>query len=461
MSDNDPFGLGGGDAGGGPKTVVVPNPGGMLGGAPAGPFGGAAGGGGMSTGLGAQDASAARPGINPLVDAAAPLLELVIYLSRQIEPMPLGELRSRILALMGKFTDEAQRVGQHRQIVEMARYALSATLDDVIMSRPWGDLTLEWGANTLGSQLESEVYAGDKFFTNLDMCMNEPRAKDLLELKYICLSLGFKGRYRNPSEAGRAGELDQFRSRAYQQLVAWRGGLGEVVADHWAGEAAPRKPFRDLIPLWLVAALSVGLAAAVFVLGYTFSGQAGAMAVASVQNMPLQGDTEIVRYDPPAEKPVEIVAPPPPAKEQVEFFLQPEIDEGLVQVYEDGGLLYVRVVTELAGRAMFGSAKAVVQDSHYVNVLQRVAAALNEQQGAIIVQGHTDSVPLRNNRKFPSNYHLSVARAEAALGVMSGIVSDPGRLSAEGLGDTTPLATNKTREGRARNRRVEIVLVRR
>ncbi len=278
MSDNDPFGLGGGDAGGGPKTVVVPNPGGMLGGAPpSGAFGG-----GMSTGLGAADAAAARPGINPLVDAAAPLLELVIYLSRQIEPMKLGELRSRILALMGKFTDEAQRAGQHRQIVEMARYALSATLDDVIMSRPWGDLTLEWGANTLGSQLESEVYAGDKFFTNLDMCLNEPRAKDLLELKYICLSLGFKGRYRNPSEAGRVGELDQFRSRAYQQLVAWRGGLGEVVADHWAGEEAPRKPFRDLIPLWLVGAVSVGLAALVFVLGYTFSGQAGAMAVASV-----------------------------------------------------------------------------------------------------------------------------------------------------------------------------------
>lgn len=466
MSDNDPFGLGGGggggNGGGGPKTVVVPNPGGMLGGGPpAGAFGGAAGGGGMSTGLGSTDSSAARPGINPLVDAAAPLLELVIYLSRQIEPMNLGELRSRVLALMGKFTDEAQRVGQHRQIVEMARYALSATLDDVIMSRPWGDLTLEWGANTLGSQLESEVYAGDKFFTNLDMCLNEPRAKDLLELKYICLSLGFKGRYRNPSEAGRAGELDQFRARAFQQLVGWRGGLGEVVADNWPGEAAPRKPFRDLIPLWLVAALSVGLAALVFVLAYSFSGQSGAMAVASVQNMPMKGDTEIVSYDPPAEKPVEIIAPPPPAKEQVEFFLQPEIDEGLVQVYEDGGLLYIRIVTELEGRAMFGSAKAVVQDQHYVKVLQKVAGALNEQTGAIVVQGHTDSVPLRNNRKFPSNYHLSVARAEAALGVMSGIVFDGDRLSAEGLGDTTPLATNKTREGRARNRRVEIVLVRR
>jgi type VI secretion system protein ImpK len=467
MSDNDPFGLGGGGGagagGGAPKTVVVPNPGGMRpsGGAPSGPFGGGGAPSGMPTGLGAADASAARPGINPLVDAASPLLELVIYLSRQMEPMPLTELRSRVLALMSKFTDEAQRLGQHRQIVEMARYAMSATLDDVIMSRPWGDLTMEWGANSLGSQLESEVYAGDKFFANLEMCLNEPRAKDLLELKYICLSLGFKGRYRNPSEAGKAGQLDQWRSRAFSQLVAWRGGLGEVVADNWEGEAAPRKPMRDMIPLWLVASVSVGLAALVFIAFFSLSGDAGARAVAAVHNMPLQGDTQIVRYDPPAEKPVEIIAPPPPAKEQVEFFLQPEIDEGLVQVYEDNGLLYIRVITEAGGRAMFGPAKAVVQDQHYVGVLQRIAAALNEQQGSIVVQGHTDSVPLRNNRKFPSNYHLSVSRAEAALGVMAPIVSEGSRISAEGLGDTRPLATNKTPEGRARNRRVEIVLVRR
>jgi len=465
MSDNDPFGLGGGAGGGGaPKTVVVPNPGGMRASqAPAGPFGGGGGGGGggMSAGLGSQDAAMARPGINPLVDAAAPLLELVIYLSRQMDPMALPELRSRVIALMGRFTDEAQRLGQHRQIVEMARYAMSATLDDVIMSRPWGDLTMEWGANSLGSQLESEVYAGDKFFANLDMCMNEPRAKDLLELKYICLSLGFKGRYRNPSEASKAGELDKKRAGAFAQLVNWRGGIGETVADNWTGEAVPRKPIRDMIPLWLVASVSVGLCALAFVVAYSFSGAAGAQAVASVQNLPLQGDVAIVRYDPPAEKPVEIIAPPPPAKEQVEFFLQDEIDEGLVQVFEDGGLLYIRVITETAGRAMFGPAKAVVQDDHYVKVLQRIAASLNEQQGEIVVQGHTDSVPLRNNRKFPSNYHLSVARAEAALGAMAPIVSQGGRISAEGLGDTRPLATNETREGRASNRRVEIVLVRR
>lgn len=468
MSDNDPFGFGGGGAGGpgGPKTVVAPMPGGGAAPSFGGPFGTPPGGGNFfggpagGAGFGAMDEKSARPGVNPLVDAAAPVLELTVYLSRQIEPMDLRQLRSHVKALLARFEDEARRLGQHSQIVNMARYALSATLDDVIMSRPWGELTMEWGANTLGSELESEVYAGKKFYDNLALCLNEPRAKDLLELKYICLSLGFKGRFHREGD-GRTAELDQYRTRAYQQLVAWRGGLAETVAEHWPGQQAPRKPLRELIPLWLVAALSIGLAALAFVIAFAFSGDRGAMAVAGVQTMPLAGQTEIVRYDPPAEKPVEIVAPPPPARDQVQFFLQPEIDEGLVQVYEDGGLLYIRIVTELAGRAMFGSAKAVVQDPYYANVLRRVAAALNDQPGEIIVQGHTDSVPLRGNLKFPSNYHLSVARAEAAMAVMAEELQATGRMRAEGMGDTRPIATNETREGRARNRRVEIALVQR
>ena len=460
MSDNDPFGMGGG---GGPKTVVTPNPGG-LGGGYGGGFGGQAG-------YGALDASAAKPGVNPLVDAAAPVLELVVYLSRQIEAMDLNALRSRIHAVMGRFQEEALRLGQHRQVVDMARYALSATLDDVIMSRPWDNVALQWGAKTLGSELEGEVTPGDKFFHNLELCLNEPRAKDLLELKYICLSLGFKGRYRR-ADQGRAAELESFRARAFQQLAAWRGGLAETYADHWPGEPARRKKLRELIPLWLIAAreliplwliaaLSVGLAAAAFFIAFLFTGERGAMAVASVQSMPLKGEMQIVRYDPPAEKPVEIVAPPPPAKEQVEFFLQPEIDDGLVKVYEDGGLLFIRIVTEANGRAMFGPAKAAVKDAYYRNVLLRVAEALNDQAGEVIVQGHTDSVPLRNNRKFPSNYHLSVARAEAAMAVMAEKLQAAGRMTVEGLGDTKPIATNKTKDGRAKNRRVEIVLVQR
>ncbi|MGG7566948.1 type IVB secretion system protein IcmH/DotU [Rhodovulum sp. DZ06] len=474
MSDNDPFGLGpsgggGGAQPGGPRTVVAPTPGGAAPGAGqaglGGPFGGGGGGfgdafGGGAAGYGAMDEAAARPGVNPLVDAAAPILELAVYLSRQIEPMDLAALRSRILALMSRFGQEAQALGQHRQVVDMARYALSATLDDVIMSRPWDNVALQWGAKTLGSELEGEVTPGDRFFHNLELCLNEPRAKDLLELKYICLSLGFKGRYRR-ADAAKAPELEGFRKRAFQQLSAWRGGLAETVADHWPGVPAPRRPLRDLVPLWLIAALSIGLAALAFVLAFTFTGDRGAMAVASVNSMPLQGETEIVRYDPPAEEPVEIPAPPPPAREQVQFFLQPEIDEGLVQVYEDGGLLYIRIVTELAGRAMFASGKAVVQDDHYRNVLTRVAAALNDQPGEVIVQGHTDSIPPSRANKYPSNYHLSVARAEAAMGVMAGALQAAGRMTAEGLGDQKPIATNQTREGRARNRRVEIVLVQR
>ena len=177
----------------------------------------------------------------------------------------------------------------------------------------------------------------------------------------------------------------------------------------------------------------------------------------AVSDMPLKGVTEIVHYQPPDTPPVVVISESNDL-EEVEAFLQPEIDDGLVQVYEQAGELRIRVVTEVAGKAMFGSAKARVQDA-YVPVLERVANALNDRPGEVIVEGHSDAIPLKNNRKYASNYHLSLARAEAAMEVMRRFMAEPGRLSAVGKAENEPIASNKTREGRALNRRVEIVLV--
>ena len=68
-------------------------------------------------------------------------------------------------------------------------------------------------------------------------------------------------------------------------------------------------------------------------------------------------------------------------------------------------------------------------------------------------------MPLRSSR-FQSNMALSLARAQAVLAQMRGEVSDPSRLSAEGRDDKEPIASNDTREGRAANRRIEVLLVR-
>ena len=84
---------------------------------------------------------------------------------------------------------------------------------------------------------------------------------------------------------------------------------------------------------------------------------------------------------------------------------------------------------------------------------------MNVEPGSIQILGHTDNQPIRSV-KYPSNYHLSLARAQAVMAVMKQKVSDPARLAAEGRADSDPIASNATPEGREQNRRIEIVLSR-
>ena len=80
-----------------------------------------------------------------------------------------------------------------------------------------------------------------------------------------------------------------------------------------------------------------------------------------------------------------------------------------------------------------------------------------ERRGHVLVLGHTDNRPIRSVR-YPSNWHLSQARADAAARLLLPRLGDPERLRTEGRADSEPVASNQTPEGRASNRRVEIVV---
>ena len=156
-------------------------------------------------------------------------------------------------------------------------------------------------------------------------------------------------------------------------------------------------------------------------------------------------------------------APPPPPPEpaptqevqieKVVAFLEPEITEGLVNVFTKGNTLVIRI----AGSGMFGSGSDSLIERFEVPIA-RVAQALNDEPGKIIVVGHSDNVPIRSSR-FPSNMFLSLARAKSVMDKMSTAIDDDGRLSAEGRADADPIADNATAEGRAKNRRIEVVLI--
>jgi type VI secretion system protein ImpK len=106
---------------------------------------------------------------------------------------------------------------------------------------------------------------------------------------------------------------------------------------------------------------------------------------------------------------------------------------------------------------MFASGSGDLVDK-FKPTLLRIGQAINEEPGAVLVTGHSDNVPIKSLR-FPSNWHLSEARAQAVLKVLAQKVADPTRLTAEGKADSQPIAPNTTPEGREQNRRTEIVLI--
>ena len=91
--------------------------------------------------------------------------------------------------------------------------------------------------------------------------------------------------------------------------------------------------------------------------------------------------------------------------------------------------------------------------------LGEVARVLIAMPNVIRIEGHTDNLPIKTGA-FPSNWHLSVARAQSMLRLLIDRGADPTRLQVVGYGDAHPRAPNDTDEGRAMNRRIEIKIVR-
>ena len=131
--------------------------------------------------------------------------------------------------------------------------------------------------------------------------------------------------------------------------------------------------------------------------------------------------------------------------------LEEEINEGKIDVETDGPTIIIKI----RERGSFTSGSATL-DPGFLPTLNTIGTALGEISGEIVVEGHTDNIPI-NSVQFPSNFALSAGRA---LSVTSVFLNDPNismdRLSLRGYGEVRPEDTNATRAGRARNRRVEI-----
>ena len=134
--------------------------------------------------------------------------------------------------------------------------------------------------------------------------------------------------------------------------------------------------------------------------------------------------------------------------------LEREVEAGKIEIHRLKGRLQVRALDKI----LFDSGQTVIKPEGQ-QVLASVAAELVKLKGhRIEVQGHTDNVPIQTAR-FPSNWELSAARAVTVLRFLTDQGLQPELLSAGGLGEFQPIEDNGSARGRARNRRIELVLL--
>lgn len=425
---DDPFA----DIDGG-RTFIMPTPGGRgAAPAPASPRTQAVVGGADV----AADIGLPETGLNPLVALANPLLALVPQIRSTTRLADPGALRDSIAQGLREFESQAKARGIAPERVLAARYVLCTLLDEVAASMPWG-ASGQWGRHSLLAMFHNETGGGEKVFQLMAKLAENPAAnRDLLELVYAALSLGFEGRYR-VIEGGRA-QLEAVRERLAQILAKERGGYAPALAQNWRGEKPPRRTMLTWLPLWVTAAVVALLLIAVY---WVMS------ARLSDESDPVFGQIQGLRLLPPTP-PVSLPAPTP----RLAQFLVSEIKAELVTVRDEVD----RSVVTVRGDGLFAPASALLTKDREA-LMKRIAEALTKVPGQVLVTGHTDNVRI-HTAQFPSNWHLSEERAKTVRDILQADGVTPERLRAEGRADGEPVATNDTAVNRALNRRVEITL---
>ena len=381
-------------------------------------------------------------GANALVQAASPLLLLAVQLRHSVAPPDAAHLREQTVAQIRRFETLAQAANIPQQSILAARYVLCTMLDEAVLNAPWGEHS-GWAQKTLLVTFHSESYGGAKFFQILErLCADFSKHIDLIELMYICLALGFAGRYH--IEAGGRAKLADIQEDLYRRIQAQRARPADELAPHWRGIEDRRNPLIRYVPLWVVAAFAAVIVLGTFLFFYSRLNAASSPISAQLAQIGLENGT-----------PPDTARQPHPARKSLKQLLAPQEQAGQLTVDEkvDG-----QALVRLAATGMFPSGGVDVS-AEQIPLLHAITAALNQVQGRVIVVGHTDDQPIRS-LKYKDNFELSGARARSVAQILGDGLDNPARIESSGAGSSQPIALPPdTPENRTRNRRVEIMFM--
>ncbi|MQR02094.1 type VI secretion system protein TssL [Glaciimonas sp. GS1] len=376
---------------------------------------------------------------NPLLEAAEPLLLALAQMPKSLDgAVPIEAFRELLYREVINFQMLAHKAQVRREDVATASFLLCTALDEAASRTNWGGGTENdpgaWSTGMLAQKVHGDLQGGTKFFLIAGRLAERPdEFHDMLELMYYILNLGFKGEYSVAVDSKE--RLEAIRHDLYALISAKRDPVAPALSSHWRGVGAEKFKLLRSVPVW-VSATVLGL------------GVLGIFGWYKYQ-LTTQSDQLVTTINAIGK-----MTPPPVQAVSLKLaqLLKNEIALGLVTVDENDS----RSDVIFKGDDMFVAGQAKVNQK-MLPLLNKVAAEVGKVSGAVQVIGHSDNQPIKT-RQFPSNQVLSEERAASVGDVLQtgGVPAD--RLEIIGRGDSEPVASNANAAGRAKNRRVEIIV---
>ncbi|MBX7173004.1 MAG: type IVB secretion system protein IcmH/DotU [Pyrinomonadaceae bacterium] len=218
-----------------------------------------------------EQTSSRRQSNNDLVSFAGPVFDLILRLKSGIV-QPSNELRPQITQLLKDFEERALRYRYRESIIQVAKFALASFVDETVLTNNF-PLKEDWERYPIQLEHFGEQLAGNKFYDKLEAMLRQiDVTADAVEVYYVCMLLGFKGRYAVYEQD----KLLQTMQRTADALVKV-GKISKVeLSPHWLVEDQPVPVERKGMPTWAKVTALGGFCFAViiylmmFLLSYKF-----------------------------------------------------------------------------------------------------------------------------------------------------------------------------------------------
>lgn len=189
-------------------------------------------------------------------------------------------LRSRVKDLLDGAERDALRTGVSPENIQMAKFAVVAFIDETIISSNWAQKD-KWVSKPLQLELYNQYDAGETFFTRLETLRQKPRANaEALEVYYLCLTLGFKGKYQLHEQE----RLREIIETTYDDLQQVPGMKPKELSPHGTPRGQVATEVKSKMPAWVIAAAAALIGLLIYMGMWFYISDTAGDAATTIQN---------------------------------------------------------------------------------------------------------------------------------------------------------------------------------